>query len=72
MSDVADESFERCISDLAALALECEPEADARRRATLESVRRGGWTERLVAQLAHETGENVNVALARYRLEGRP
>ena len=69
---MSDPAFEKGIRALAELALECEPDATPERRAKLEAAVAGRWTEDLVMRLARERGENVNTALARFRIEGRP
>ena len=69
---MSDPSFETGIRALVDLVLECEPEASPARRAQLEAARNGESAETRVMRLARARGENVNVALARFRLEGRP
>ena len=68
---MTDPSFEKGIGMLVDLVLECEPGASPVRRAQLEAARNGETAETRVMRLARARGENVNVALARYRIEGR-
>ena len=67
---MTDPSFEKGIRALVDLALEFEPDASPARRAQLEAARNGEAGEARVMRLARARGENVNLALARHRLEG--